>query len=376
MLQKEQASRIKIPQARPILLPDMEEAAVDALRNDKFVGGENVAKFEEEFARMVGTRYAIAVNSGTAALDFIWFALQIHNERIVTTTWSFIASANSILHAQGQPVFTDILDEDYCLDAGQAEAHLKAGAKGILPVHIYGQPVDYDVLKELGEKYHVPIIEDACQAHGAKYKGKSVGALGTAAAFSFYPSKNMTVLGDGGMVTTNDENIALTVKKVRDSGRVSQYEHDILGYTARLNSVNAAIGRVQLRHLAKWNERRREIAKSYYSHLKHLSPAVGFPPMPSNEIEPVFHQFVIRTNRRDELKAYLDGEGIQCNIHYPIPIHLQPLYVNLFGFGEGMYQKSELLAKECLSLPMHPFLSDEDVNYISEEISSFFGKGM
>lgn len=357
-----------------MLLPDMEEAAIDALRNDRFVGGENVSKFEEEFAYMVGTKYAVAVSSGTAALDFIWFALQIRNETIVTTTWSFIASANSILHAEGQPVFADISKEDYCLDPAQVDSHLKKGAKGILPVHIYGQPVDYDRFRELGERYKVPIVEDACQAHGAMYKGRTIGNLGIAAAFSFYPSKNMTVLGDGGMVTTNDEKIARTVLKIRDSGRVSQYEHDLLGYTARLNSVNAAIGRVQLRHLTEWNERRREVAKSYFSQLKHFIPAVGLPPMPSNYVEPVFHQFVIRTKRRDELRTHLESRGIQCNIHYPIPIHLQPLYVNLYGFTDGMYPRSELLAKECLSLPMHPFLSDEDVDYICEEIGSFLGK--
>jgi perosamine synthetase len=373
-LEDKLTARPLIPQAKPILLPDMEEAAIDALRNDKFVGGENVAKFEEEFARFIGTKYAVALSSGTAGLDFIFMALNVQGKKVVTSTWSFIASANSIIHAGGQPVFADILESDYCLDPSQVKIQLEKGAKGMMPVHIYGQPVYYELLHELGERYDIPIVEDACQAHGAKFKGRSVGGLGIAAAFSFYPSKNMTVLGDGGMVTTNDESIAKQVSKIRDSGRISQYEHDVLGYTARLNTVNAAIGRVQLKHLKEWNERRRSIANSYFRKLANLIPIIGLPPGPTRDIEPVFHQFVIRSKNRNELKGYLHQKGIQCNIHYPIPIHLQPLYMNSFGFREGMYPRSELLAKECLSLPMHPFLSDDDVNYVCEEIVSFFAR--
>jgi perosamine synthetase len=362
-----------IPQAKPIFLEDMEEAALDALRNDKYVSGENVVKFEEEFAHFIGTDYAVALSSGTAALDFIFMSLQIQGRKVVTSTWSFIASANSILHAGGEPVFADILDSDYCIDTNQVNSELAKGAKAILPVHIYGEPVDFDSLRELGDQYNVPIVEDACQCHGGSYKGRKVGSLGVAAAFSFYPSKNMTVLGDGGMVTTNDNEIAKTVSKIRDSGRVSQYEHDLLGYTARLNSVNAAIGRVQLKHLEEWNDRRKAIANTYFRKLASSIPS-GLPPGPTRDKEPVFHQFVIRTGKRDELKSYLHGKGIQCNIHYPIPIHLQPFYVNKYHYLEGMFPRSELLAKECLSLPMHPFLSDENVDYVCEEICSFFSR--
>ncbi len=351
----------------------MEAAAVDALQNDRFVSGENVVKFEEEFAEFIGTEYAVAVSSGTAALDLILTALGINDgDQIVTTTWSFIASANSIMHVGGKPVFSDISDTDYCLDPRGVEYHLKLGAKAILPVHIYGQPIDFDIIGEMGERYKVPIIEDSCQSHGARYKGKRTGSLGAASAFSFYPSKNMSVLGDGGMVTTDDEEIARMVMKLRDCGRTSQYEHDVLGYTARLNSVNAAIGRVQLRHLLEWNKKRLEIAGSYFIKLSHLSPDIQLPPMPSRGIEPVFHQFVIRTKKRDELKNYLEQGGVQCAIHYPMPVHLQPLYVKKYGFTEGMYRKSEQIARECLSLPMHPFLSDDDVNFICDGINAFF----
>jgi perosamine synthetase len=364
----------KIFQGKPVFLPEMEEAVLDALRNDRFLDGENVVKFEEEFARMVGTKFAVSMNSGTTALAFILMALKSQGKRYLTTPWSFIATANAILHAGGEPVFADISLNDYCLDAIKAKEKLDTGnISGIVPVHIYGHPVEYDEFDEMARKYQIPIIEDACQAHGAKYKGRKVGSLGIAAAFSFYPSKNMSVLGDGGMVTTNDENIARTVSKLRNSGRISRYEHDILGYTARLNTVNAAIGRVQLRYLGEWNEKRSQIAQRYALKLQNIDET-RLPPKPTEDVEPVYHQFVIRVpnKQRDRLKAFLESKGIETGIHYPIPIHLQPLYRKLFGYSEGAFSNSELLAGECLSLPMHPFLTDDETDYVAEEISEFF----
>jgi perosamine synthetase len=367
-------TRPRVSLGKPVLLPDMEEAALDALRNDKFVGGENVAKFEEEFRRKVGTDYAVSTSSGTNSLSFILLALGVKGKKFVTTPLSFIASANSIIHAGGDPVFGDISEKDYCLDPIEAEKQLRKGAGGVLPVHIYGHPADMDAFNELARKYKVPIVEDACQAHGAMYKGKMAGNLGIAAAFSFYPSKNMSVLGDGGMVTTNDGGLAKTVAKLRDCGRVSHYEHDTLGYTSRLNTVNAAIGRVQLRHLEEWNKRRREIANMYRKGLGDLE-GLRLPPAGDKSVQPVYHQFVIRSARRESLKARLEESGVECGVHYPVPIHLQPLYVKLFGYKAGSYEKSERFTRECLSLPMHPFLSSEDVGYVCESIRSFFGGG-
>lgn len=360
----------KVAQGKPSFLPDMEEAAVEALRNDKFLRGENVVKFEEEFARFVGTEYAVSTSSGTHALQFIFLALKLEGKKVVTTPNSFIASANAIIQANGTPVFGDISEDDYCLDAAEAEKQLKSGASGLLPVHIYGYPANLTAFRELSERYGVPLVEDACQAHGAVYKGKRAGSLGTAAAFSFYPSKNMSVLGDGGMVTTNDKGVADFVAKIRDGGRISWYEHDILGYSSRLNTVNAAIGRVQLKHLKEWNEKRRHVAEKYRSGLKEVA-AVRLPPEEAAGIEPVYHQFVLRSAKRDALAAYLKNKGVETGIHYPVPIHLQPLYVRLFGYREGAYPRSERLAKECLSLPMHSFLTDEDVEYVCEVMSHF-----
>lgn len=353
-----------------MFLPEMQAAALDALQNDSFLRGENVTKFEEEFARYVGTEYAASTSSGTNALQFILIALELSGKKVVTTPNSFIASANAIIQANGTPVFADISEDDYCLDPRETEKQLKAGASGILPVHIYGFPVDFDAFKELSEQYGVPIVEDACQAHGAAYKGRMIGKLGTAAAFSFYPTKNMSVLGDGGMVTTDDEKIAKMVAKLGDCGRVSRYEHDELGYTSRLNSVNAAIGRVQLRHLEEWNNRRREIAEEYGKRLRGID-GISLPPKGDANRLPVYHQYVIRVARRDQLKSHLERRGIETRIHYPIPIHLQPVYIRIFGYRSGTYPKCERLSKEYLSLPMHPFLSDEDVRYVCETISLF-----
>ena len=363
----------KISQGMPILSKEMEEAAFDALRNDRYLRGENVQKFEEEFARFIGTDFAITTNSGTDALIFILTALGTKGRKIVTTPMSFIASANSILHAGGEPVFGDISDTGYCLSPGEAEKQLAQAAKGILPVHIFGHPFDFEGFQELSRKYGVPLVEDACQAHGAVYKGKRVGSLGIAAAFSFYPSKNMTVLGDGGMVTTNDERIAKFVSRMRDGGRINWYEHDIIGYTSRMNGVSAAIGRIQLRNLEDWNSKRRYIASSYMKNLMDESSII-LPAVANNEVIPVYHQFVIRAKKRDQLKAFLGEKGIETGIHYPIPIHLQPAYVGRFGFRGSEYPRSEKFSAECLSLPMHPLLSDSNVKYICECIRMFYNR--
>jgi perosamine synthetase len=366
-----------IPQAKPAFFPEIEDAIVDALRNDRALYGENVAKFEEEFSRMVGTRYGVSTASGTAALHFIVLSVlgPSSGKKVLTTALSFIASANAILHASGEPVFGDISYEDYCLDPSSVKAQLdkKGDVAGILPVHIYGHPADMDSLKALAETTKIPIIEDAAQSHGAKYKGRPVGSLGVAGAFSFYPTKNMTVLGDGGMVTTDDDEIARTVKSLRDGGRRSTYEHDMVGFTSRLSSVSAAVGRVQLKHLPLWNERRRAIARMYARKLSSIEE-IKLPPSPSDSVEPVFHQFVIRTRDRDGLKEHLAKNGVETRIHYPIPIHLQPVYVKMYGFKEGMFPRSEAHAKECLSLPMYPFLTDDEVSVVCDSTKGFFSE--
>ena len=337
------------------------KAALDALRNERFVLGESVHKFEEEFAKYCGTDYAVSTSSGTDALKIAMMAAGIKpGQAVVTSPASFIASANAIIHAQGVPAFSDIDPETNNIDPLKLEKTITAKTKAIIPVHLYGYPADMDSINDLAEKRDLVVIEDACQAHGASYHGKKTGSLGLVGCFSFYPSKNMTVGGDGGMITTNDEKIAAAAAKLRDCGRKSQYVHDVIGFTSRLNSVNAAIGRVQLRRLDAWNDSRRKAAKMYNKSLEGVGDLV-FPPKGSAEIEPVYHLYVVRTKYRDELKSWLESQGIGCGIHYVLPIHLQPIYQEMFGYKEGAYPNAEELCKTCLTIPIFPNITTEEI---------------
>jgi len=214
-------------------------------------------------------------------------------------------------------------------------------------------------------------VEDACQAHGAEYAGKKAGAIGDVGCFSFYPSKNMTVCGDGGMLVTNDEDVAKLSAKLRDCGRKSQYEHDVVGYTSRLNTVNAAIGRVQLRRLDEWNKKRVQVASLYNNLLSDVAE-VGVPPRGTSEIKPVYHVYVVKAKRRDALREWLQKNGVGCGVHYPLPIPLQPVYRRMFGYEDAEYPVSKQLSEECLSLPIYPSLGEDDVRYVCDMIREFY----
>jgi perosamine synthetase len=365
----------KIPLAFPIIDDEMIEAAEHALRNERLVMGESVFKFEEEFARYTGTKEAVSTNSGTMALHLILLALRLRKKKVLTTPHSFIATSNAALHAGLKPAFADIDLGRYVIDPAEIKKKMDEDVGAILPVHIYGYPADMDEIIGIGEEYNVPVIEDACQAHGAVYGGKKCGSIGVAGAFSFYSIKNMTVGGDGGMVTTDDEELAELMRMIRDTGRRTKYEHAVIGYTARLNTVNAAIGRVQLRKLDSWNERRRELARIYRKMLSDVEEIV-LPPEDDDKRRQVYHLFVIRTKDpvdRDRLISYLREKKIETGIHYPIPIHLQPCYRE-YGFHDGMYPNAELVSKSVISLPMCPLLEEDDVKRVCEEIKAFYGR--
>jgi dTDP-4-amino-4,6-dideoxygalactose transaminase len=241
----------------------------------------------------------------------------------------------------------------------------------VLPVHLYGNPARMDeIVEAAGPK--VKVIEDACQAHGASYKGTKCGSFGDAGCFSFYTTKNMTVGGDGGMVTTNDERLAKDVGKLRDCGRISRYEHDVFGFTSRLNTANAAFGRVQLRHLDEWNERRRALARRYSERLRDVLE-VKLPPEGSKDIVPVFHLYVVLCGDRDALAKHLAGNGVETAVHYPIPIHLQPAYRDAYGYSRGSYPAAEGLAATALSLPLFPQLEERQVDEVCELIIEHYG---
>ena len=345
---------MKIPFFVQEFTEEMEDAALDALRNESFVGGESVSNFEEEFARYTGTKYAVSVNSGNSALQISLISLGISDKsKVITPTNSFIASANCIRMVNAQPILSDINSRDGCIDVSSVTEK----ADAIIPVHIYGNPCDFDSVKLLAEQQKIPIIEDACQAHGAIFKGKKVGNLSDVGCFSFYPTKNMTVGGDGGMTTTNNEEIALEIESIRDNGRKTKNEFDKLGFTMRLNTVNAAIGRVQLKHLDEKNSRRREIVGIYRKKL--VEDCI----LPENlEGKSVYHQIVIKHEKRDEIRKVFLENSIGCAIYYEKPIHMHEIYQE---YGLTL-PNSEKFSKEIMSLPSYPSLTDEQVEIIAE----------
>ena len=362
----------KIPLVKIVFDKKMEKAAVDAFRNERFVLGESVYKFEEEFAKYCGVDYAVSTNSGTAALHLALVALDVTSmHQVVTSPVSFIATANAIIHAGATPIFADVESKMGTLDSEEFRRKITSKTKAVIPVHLYGCPADMDAIVEIAHKNGLSVVEDACQAHGALYKKRSVGSIGDVACFSFYSSKNLTVAGDGGMLVTNDPGIAKRVAKLRDCGRMSKYTHDMIGYTFRLNTVNAAVGRVMLRRLDELNNNRRKSAAMYDSLLSDIE-GLTLPKTETSEFEPVYHLYVIRSQHRDSLKRWLEGKGIECGIHYPLPIHLQPIYKKLYGFRGGEYPEGEELCRTCLSIPMHPYLTVDEINYVSIKIRDFF----
>jgi len=366
---------VKVPIAQPVMTEKMIEAAVNAYRNERLTLGESVFKFEEAFARMCGTRYAVSVSSGTAALQL---ALQAHGiragDRVVTSPMSFVASANSYVAFGGLPGFADVSENDYNLDPARLKDSVDDKTKAILPVHLYGHPARMDEINEFAEKHRLVVVEDAAQAHGARYKGTFAGKLADAGCFSFYPTKNMHVGGDGGMITTDDDRVADLCQRMRHCGRMkgSNYMHDVIGYTYRLNSANAAIGLEQLKLLPEWNEKRRAAARQYDAKLKDVGDIVT-PPKPSREVEPVYHLYTLRTKKRYDLKKFLESKGVGVGLNYEIPIHLQPIYRQLFGYKEGTYPVSERLCNEVIAIPMFADITSEQINYVVECIREFYG---
>lgn len=363
--------RPRIKLAMPIMDEEMKQVALTALSEERLVFGESVFKFEEEFARYCRCDYAISVGSGSTALQLSLLAADLKtNFRCATSSASFVSTANSILHAGGLPEFVDISLESNCIDPAQVSSVI-AGCSAIMPVHLYGYPADMVRINELARRRNLCVVEDACQAHGASIDGRRIGSWGDFGCFSFYPSKNMTVGGDGGMITTNDKKAAERLRKLRDCGRKSRYIHDLVGFNFRLNTVNAAIGRVQLRRLESWNEIRRKLARYYNERMAGIRGVV-LPPLGDANIKPSHHLFVIRTKARNRLRMRLEDAGVECGIHYPLPIHLQPAYRSDPRIARRELPNTERLCRTCLSLPMHQSMTTREVDYITDHIRDFF----
>jgi len=349
------------------LKPEMDAAIQRILDNTSFIMGEDVDAFEREFAAYLGTKAAIGVASGTAALHLTLIALGIGpGDEVITTPHTFTATAEAIDHCGARPVFVDIDPQTYNLDPGRLETAITPRTRAILPVHLYGQPAEMDAILEIGRRHGIPVVEDAAQAHGARYKGQRVGTLGVAACFSFYPGKNLGAYGDAGAVVTNDPALAETIRKLRDHGRISKYTHDQIGYGERLDTLQAAVLRVKLPHLDDWNAARRRHAARYTAALNELDVITPYVP---DDVEPVFHLYVVRLPQRDRVAALLKAAGIATGIHYPLPLHLQPAYARL-GHQPGDFPATEAAANDILSLPIYPELTDGQIDQIVTALQS------
>jgi dTDP-4-amino-4,6-dideoxygalactose transaminase len=355
------------------LKEEIDSAIEKVLRRCDFILGEDVELFEQEFAKFCGTKYAVSVSSGTAALELSLRALNIsEKDEVIVPTFTYYSTAAVVCYVGAVPVFVDI-EETGNIDVEKIEKSITDRTKAIIPVHLYGQPANMEKIMEIAQKYNLPVIEDAAQAHGAVYlyKGnnKKVGSMGTIGCFSFYPSKNLGAYGDGGIVVTDDYNIAERIKLLRDYGRKEKYTHELLGYNMRLDTLQAAILRVKLKKLDLWNDKRRKIASLYNELLKNLP--VDTVKIKKEHCTPVYHLYVIRAKERDRLHKYLSEEGVSTGIHYPTPLHLQPCF-KFLGYKEGDFVVSERLSREVLSLPMFPELTEDEVMYIYEKIKKFF----
>ncbi|HKW34317.1 MAG TPA: DegT/DnrJ/EryC1/StrS family aminotransferase [Candidatus Acidoferrum sp.] len=359
-----------------------------------FIGGPEVEGFEREFAEYCDAKYCVGVNSGTDALRFALMGAGVQpGDIVVSVSHSFIATTEAISQAGARPEFVDIDPCTYTMDPEKLRQYLDTWCvldqitgryvhkklnrpvTAVVPVHLYGQTADMDPILELAARYNLTVVEDACQAHGAQYFSKKqnrwlkAGSIGRAAAFSFYPGKNLGACGEGGAITTNDESLARKAAMLRDHGQSKKYYHDIEGYNGRLDSLQAGILRIKLRHLSEWNEQRRAAARLYDELLAPLDGSVARP-VESNSSKSVYHLYVVRTQFRDELQKHLNAAGIGTGIHYPIPIHLQAAYASM-GWKNGDFPETEAAANEILSLPMFAGLTADQQKQVTETISQF-----
>jgi len=344
---------------------EIDEAISRVLADTGFILGRDVTLFEEEFAAFCDVRYAVGVDSGTSALELALRAYGIGpGDQVITVANTFIATVLAISYTGATPVLVDIHPETYTMDPSLLEAAITDQTRAIIPVHLYGQPADMDPILDIARYYNLVMIEDACQAHGARYKGERVGSLGDAAAFSFYPAKNLGAYGDGGIIVSNDEKVANFVGVARNYGQSEKYHHTFIGYNHRLDTLQAAILRVKLRHLGAWNAARRQHAQRY-SEL--LAGGLVTLPMEPDYAESVYHLYVVRSRGRGELQGHLREAGISTGIHYPAPIHLQPAYQDL-GYERGSFPVTEEYAGQILSLPMYPELASGSIARVADAI--------
>lgn len=338
----------------------------DIFVNSSFCQGPAVKKFEEYFANYIGTKYALGVNSGTSALHIALLAAGIKSgDEVLIPTFTFIATAWAAVYIGAKPIFCDVDPHSYNIDLDDAQSKITAKTKAIIPVHLYGQSANMDEVLKFAKAHNLLVIEDAAQAHGALHNNKRVGSFGKMGCFSFYPSKNLGGAGEGGMITTNDDALALHIKSLRSHGEVTRYIHDEIGYNYRMDSIQGLFLSHKLQYLDEWNRARKEIAKSYIEKLK------GQPVILPHRVgdDHIYNLFVIQAENRDALREFLTKNLVDTGIHYPIPLHAQPCFKHLYA---GVIKNADDISKKCISLPIFPGMKEEQIQRVADLITRFF----
>ena len=357
--------KVQYKQIEKEVLPMISEA----MENGAFVGGPQVSDFEAEFAEFCESKFCAGLASGTDAIRFALMAAGVgEGNEVITVPHTFIATTEAVSQVGAKPVFIDIYPDTYNIDISQIQGKITDKTKAIIPVHLYGQPADIDPILEIGQQYGIPVIEDACQAHGALYKGRKAGSLGAVGCFSFYPGKNLGAYGEGGAIVTQNEEIANKIRMIRDHGQEKKYFHQMEGFNGRLDAIQAGILRIKLKKLNNWNRSRRENAALYNEVLSEIHGVTI--PVEADFASSVYHLYVILVDKREKLQEFLNSKGIATGLHYPLPLHLQQAYAHL-GYKEGDFPVTEEVASRLLSLPMFPELAKEQIEYVAQSIKEF-----
>ena len=348
---------------------EVDAAIARTLDQCSFCLGPDVAAFEKDFAKYCGSQHCVAFNSGTSALHVAMLLLNVGpGDEVITTPMTFVATSWAISYVGAKPVYVDADDATFNLDPRLVERAITPRTKAVLPVHLYGHPVDLDPLLKICLKHRLPLVEDAAQAHGAKYQGRNVGSFGVISCFSFYPGKNLGAYGEGGALLTNDAAFAARARSLREHGSTQRYYHDEVGYNYRMEGIQGAVLGIKLKHLDQWTAERRRVAHRYHELL------AGTPlqlPREAAYAQSAWHLYVVRHPRRDELKKHLEANRIGCALHYPLPLHLQKCYASL-GHKPGDFPVAEKTARECLSLPIYPEMTDAQIQRVASVIQDFF----
>ncbi|HTI99649.1 MAG TPA: DegT/DnrJ/EryC1/StrS family aminotransferase [Dongiaceae bacterium] len=351
------------------LRPELDAAIARTLDNCTFCLGPDVVQFEKDFAQYCGAAHCLGFNSGTSALHVAMLLLGVGpGDEVITTPYTFAATSWAISYVGAKPVYVDIDDTTFNLDPQKVAAAITPRTKAVLAVHLYGQPCDLDALLAICRKHNLPLVEDAAQAHGAKYHGKTVGTFGVISCFSFYPAKNLGACGEGGALVTNDAALAARAKSLREHGSSQRYHHDEVGFNYRMEGLQGAVLGVKLKYLNQWLQARRQVIQRYHTLLADTPLRL---PAEAPGVESAWHLYTVRHPRRDALKQYLEANGVGSAVHYPLPLHLQKCYASL-GYKTGDFPVTEQAAKECLSLPLFPELTQAQVERVAAVVHEFF----